>query len=73
MNTKRKIIAMMILPHIAESNHGANPAARVRAKFINMASGDSEMTADARCVFGVGTQRAAQKTNPVTRQSQQAA
>jgi hypothetical protein len=48
----------MILPHIAESNHSTNPAARVRAIFINdecgMPSDDSETTPDAFSLLGSG-------------------
>jgi len=51
-------IPKMILPHIAESNHSTNPAARVRAIFINeecaMPSGDSEKTPDAFSLLGEG-------------------
>jgi hypothetical protein len=53
-----KATPMMILPHIAESTHGTNPAARVRAIFINdecaMSSGDSEMEPDAFSLLGGG-------------------
>jgi hypothetical protein len=68
---------MIILPHIAESNHGANPAARVGAIFINddraMPPGDSEMTADAFCISTEHVQHLAHKTNPATPLSQQTA
>jgi hypothetical protein len=58
-------IQKMILPHIPESNHSTNPAARVRAIFIDMVLSDSEMTPDAFSLLGEGVR--AQRINRIQR------